>query len=81
MGKVFYIPARPDTGHLRRKRTSDPRYVEGQRLLVNAMKYLVKSAPEDNRAAVQLLSEHVRTQFRMSDSPLRSPKGESSQQS
>ena len=70
MGKVVIIPARPSTEHLNRKRTSDPRYVEGQRVLVDAMKYLIKSDPEANRAAVELISEHVRTRFRMSDSPL-----------
>jgi len=70
MGKVVIIPARPSTEHLHRKRTSDPRYVEGQRVLVDAMKYLIKSDPEGNRAAVELISEHVRTRFRMSDSPL-----------
>ncbi len=71
MGKVFVIPARPDPESRKRKRTSDPRYVEGQRLLVDAMKYLVKDDPEGNRPALELLSEHVRTRFRMSDSPLR----------
>jgi hypothetical protein len=34
------------------------------------MRYLIKTGPDDNRAAVELISEHVRTQFRMSDSPL-----------
>jgi len=70
MGKVVIIPARPSTEHLHRKRISDPRYVEGQRVLVDAMKYLIKSDPEGNRPAVELISEHVRTRFRMSDSPL-----------
>jgi hypothetical protein len=70
MGKVVIIPARPSIEHLNRKRTSDPRYVEGQRALVDAMKYLIKSDPEGNRSAVELISEHVRTRFRMSDSPL-----------
>jgi hypothetical protein len=70
MGKILFIPARPSAEHLNRHRTPDPRYVEGQRLLVDAMRYLIKTAPEDNRAAVELISEHVRTQFRMSDSPL-----------
>jgi hypothetical protein len=54
----------------RRERASDPRYVDGQRLLVEAMKYLAKTDPVANRAAIELLSEHVRTRFRMSDSPL-----------
>jgi hypothetical protein len=34
------------------------------------MRYLIKTGPDDNRAAVELISEHVRTRFRMSDSPL-----------
>jgi hypothetical protein len=70
MGKVVVIPARPNAGHLKRHRTSDPRYIDGQRLLVQAMEYLVKSDPERNRSAIELISEHVRTGFRMSDSPL-----------
>ncbi len=70
MGKVVVIPARPSADRLGRNRTSDPRYIDGQRLLVKAMEYLVKSDPEGNRPAVELLSEHVRTNFRMSDSPL-----------
>lgn len=71
MAKVFVIPTRPNADHLKRKRNSDPAYIEGQRLLVQAMTYLVKSDPEINRPAVELLSEHVRTKFRMSDSPLK----------
>lgn len=71
MAKVFVIPARPNPEHLKRKRSSDPAYLEGQRLLVQAMSYLVKSDPDANRPAVELLSEHVRTRFRMSDSPLK----------
>jgi hypothetical protein len=56
----------------RRRDNSDneQRYVEGQRLLVEAMKYLAQSDPVLNKDAVQLLSEHVRTRFRMTDSPL-----------
>jgi hypothetical protein len=34
------------------------------------MKYLAHSDPVINRPAIELLSEHVRTRFRMSDSPL-----------
>jgi hypothetical protein len=34
------------------------------------MKYLAQADPVNNRPAIQLLSEHVRTRFRMSDSPL-----------
>lgn len=70
MAKVFVIPARPNADRLKRQRTSDPRYVEGQRMLVQAMTYLAKSDPDGNRPAIELLSEHFRTQFRMSDSPL-----------
>ncbi|HYE24240.1 MAG TPA: hypothetical protein VEG32_03480 [Clostridia bacterium] len=70
MGKILTIPVRPTAEHLKSKRSSDPRYIEGQRLLVNAMRYLVKGDPEGNRPAVELISEHVRTQFRMSDHPL-----------
>ena len=73
MAKVFTIPVRPDPGSRKRTRKSDPRYVEGQRLLVEAMKYLAQSDPKGNRAAIELLSEHFRTRFRMSDSPLDAP--------
>jgi hypothetical protein len=69
VGKVVIIPARPEFDRMSRERSSDPRYVDGQRLLVDAMMYLVKADPEGNRPAVELLSEHVRTQFRMSDRP------------
>jgi hypothetical protein len=70
MAKVFTIPVPPKIGRKRRERTSDPRYVDGQRLLVEAMKYLAQSDPVNNRGAITLLSEHVRTRFRMTDSPL-----------
>jgi hypothetical protein len=70
MAKVFTIPVAPKLGNKRRERTSDPRYVEGQRLLVEAMKYLVQIDPIVNRPAIELISEHVRTRFRMSDTPL-----------
>ncbi len=69
MAKVFTIPVRP-TGMPRKQRTSDPRYLEGQRLLVDAMRHLAKDGPGANREAIELLSEHFRTRFRMSDSPL-----------
>ncbi len=72
MAKVFTIPVRPG-GNPRKPRSSDPRYLEGQRLIVGAMRYLTKEDPQGNRAAVELLSEHFRTRFRMSDSPLASP--------
>jgi hypothetical protein len=72
MAKVFTIPVPPDmTRKTARERTSDPRYVDGQKILVEAMRYLAQSDPIVNRNAIELLSEHVRTKFRMSDSPLR----------
>jgi hypothetical protein len=67
--KVVTIPARPEPV-TKRKRSSDPRYVEGQRVIVDAMRYLAQSDMKTNRPAIELLSEHFRTQFRMSDSPL-----------
>jgi len=70
MAKVFTIPVPPNLNGRRRERTSDPRYVDGQRLLVEAMRYLAHSDPVSNRSAIELLSEHVRTRFRMTDSPL-----------
>jgi hypothetical protein len=70
MAKVFTIPVPPKLPNRRRVRHSDPRYVEGQRLLVEAMKYLAQSDKVSNRQAIELISEHVRTRFRMSDSPL-----------
>jgi hypothetical protein len=70
MAKVFTIPVRPKLGARKRERTADPRYVDGQRLLVEAMRYLAQTDPVKNRSAIELLSEHVRTRFRMSDSPL-----------
>jgi hypothetical protein len=73
MAKLFTIPVVPDPTRRRKQRSSDPRYVEGQRLLVEAMKYLAQQDPKVNRPAIELLSEHFRTQFRMSDSPLSSP--------
>jgi hypothetical protein len=70
MAKVFTIPVAPSIGRKKRERTSDPRYVDGQKMLVEAMKYLTKADPVSNRPAIELISEHVRTRFRMSDSPL-----------
>ncbi|MGA7558928.1 MAG: hypothetical protein WCF61_15495 [Terriglobales bacterium] len=70
MAKVFTIPVPPDLSRPKRERTTDPRYVDGQKMLVEAMSYLVKADPVGNREAIQLLSEHVRTRFRMTDSPL-----------
>ena len=69
MAKVFTIPVVPDPGRRKGTRKADPRYIEGQRLLVNAMKYLVQLDAEANKAAISLLSEHFRTRFRMSDRP------------
>ncbi len=72
MAKVFTLPVPPNptVNRKRREHASDPRYVEGQRLLVEAMKYLAQSDPVANRPAIELISEHVRTRFRMTDSPL-----------
>jgi hypothetical protein len=69
MAKVFTIPVRPDPLRRRRPRKDDPRYVEGQRVLVEAMLYLAKNKDE-NREAIELLSEHFRENFRMTDSPM-----------
>ena len=69
MARVFTIPVPPRIPR-RRERTSDPRYVDGQRLLVEAMRYLAQADPVTNRPAIEWLSEHVRTRFRMTDSPL-----------
>ncbi len=72
MGKVLTIPVVPDPKRRRRPRTDDPRYVEGQRLIVEAMKYLTLSDKDGNRPAIELLSDHFRNNFRMSDTPLQS---------
>ena len=68
MGKLVIIPARP-VPPKRVSRTSDDRYIEGQRVLVDAIKYLVREDAQNNRDAISMLSEHFRTQFRMSDRP------------
>jgi hypothetical protein len=68
LAKVFTIPALPNPKK-RAPRISDRKYITGQKLLVEAMKYLAKSDPDANREAISLLSEHFRTQFRMSDRP------------
>jgi hypothetical protein len=70
MAKMFTITLPPDLSRKKRERTSDPRYVDGQKMLVEALKYLAKADPITNRGAIELLSEHIRTRFRMSDSPL-----------
>ena len=54
MAKVFTVPVAPQIGRRRRERPSDPRYVDGQRLLVEAMKYLAQSDSVANRDAVEL---------------------------
>ncbi len=70
MAKVFTIPVLPDPSRRKsKKRTQDPRYIEGQRVLLEAMKYLMQQDQEANKPAVMLLSEHFRTRFRMSDRP------------
>ncbi len=67
--KVVIIPARLNPPGHDRQHADDSRYVEGQRLLMQAIHYLVHSDREGNRPAAELLLEHVRTQFRMSDLP------------
>lgn len=69
MSKVFVIPVVPSKLRGQKVRKGDDRYIEGQRLLVEAMKYLAKDDPQGNRTAIELLSEHFRTQFRMTDRP------------
>ncbi len=66
--RILTMPAKPEINHAQR-RHSDPRYLEGQRLIVEAIRYLVQTDPEDNLPAVELLSEHFRTQFRSTDHP------------
>ena len=70
MAKVFTIPVLPDRKSRRGGKQGDPKYIEGQRLLVEAMRYLAKSDPKANRPAIDLLFEHFQTQFRISDTPL-----------
>ena len=67
--RIPTMPALPGTSRLRRGRLGDPRYVEGQILLVDAIRYLVLTDPVDNLAAIELLSEHFRTKFRITDTP------------
>lgn len=68
--KVVTIPKLPNPKAARKPRSTDPRYVDGQKMLVGAMQYLAKTDPDGNRDAVSLLSEHFRTNFRMSDRPV-----------
>jgi len=69
MAKLFTIPVLPRRKTIQRQHKPDPRYVEGQRVLVQAIRYLTQTDPQNNRPAIHLLSEHFRTQFRMSDHP------------
>ena len=70
MAKVFTIPVRPNIKRRNKRVTeADERFMEGQRLLVEAMRYLARSDKDGNRPAIEFLSEHFRTQFRMSDWP------------
>lgn len=70
MAKILTMPAMPGTYHIQRSHKADPRYIEGQRLLVESIRYLVRTGAEENLAAIELLSDHFRTKFRMSDKPL-----------
>lgn len=72
MAKVFTIPVSPNPKRRRRERKGDARFLEGQRLLAQAIKYLTKSDKKANRPAIDLLFEHFETNFRVSDSPLQS---------
>ncbi len=67
--KILTMPARPDASRLQAARRRDPLYIEGQRILVEAIRYLVQTDPQANACAVELLSDHFRTKFRMSDTP------------
>ena len=70
MARVFTIPVTPRPKR-KKKRSADDRFLEGQRVLAAAIKYLTQSDPRKNRGAITFLSEHFRTRFRMSDTPLR----------
>jgi len=70
MARVFTIPVTPRRKR-NKKRSPDDRFLEGQRVLAAAIKYLTQSDLRRNRGAITFLSEHFRTRFRMSDSPLR----------
>jgi len=67
--RILTMPALPPDGNRVPRGHSDPRYIEGQRLLVEAIRYLVQTDPEGNLPAVELLSEHFRTKFRSTDRP------------
>lgn len=68
MARVFTLPAQLKP-RSKKERRPDPRFLEGQRVLAEAIRYLAKTDPRVNRAAITLLSEHFRTRFRMSDTP------------
>ncbi len=70
MAKVFTIPVLPNPKHHKRERKADARFLQGQRLLAKAIRYLTKSDKDGNRPAIELLFEHFETNFRVSDSPL-----------
>jgi len=50
--KILTMPALPAVNHGTRRR-SDPRYIEGQRIIVQAIRYLVQSDAAENLAAVE----------------------------
>jgi len=70
MARVFTIPATPRPKRQKKRHEGEP-FLEGQRVLAAAIKYLTQSDPRRNRGAITFLSEHFRTRFRMSDSPRR----------
>ncbi len=70
MARVFTLSAQV-TRRQKKQRKADPRFLEGQRKLAEAIRYLTQSDPRRNRPAISLLSEHFRTRFRMSDLPQR----------
>ncbi|MBI2683352.1 MAG: hypothetical protein HYX26_09105 [Acidobacteriales bacterium] len=67
--KLLTIPKLPDPKSRKSRNLGDSRFVAGQQLLAHAISYLAKTGPRANRDAISLLSEHFRTQFRMSDRP------------
>lgn len=66
--KILTMPAPPNPNRVPRGH-SDPRYIEGQRLLVEAIRYLVRTDLEENLPAVEFLSDHFRSKFRSTDGP------------
>ena len=69
MARVLTIPVMPKGKVKRSKGEPDPRYVAGQRLLADAISYLARTNAWKNKEAISFLSEHFRTQFRMTDRP------------